>query len=137
MKEKFFNKKVDSFYDYIFSRDFFPEVFGSDYRRKYSLCGEGIFNLVFLNDKIYSITVKEAKTMVTADGKKALRDPNKDILMEKICKVLDDNAIEYTMNSGKILTFKLGKYIAKLEVVQKKKLPDNLGKTLINGEWID
>ena len=60
---------------------------------------------------------------MVADGKSALRDSVKNDIVYLICEELGNNAIEYTVNSGKYITFKLGKYIAKLEIVKKMKEP--------------
>ena len=35
--------------------EFLKELFGDAYRRKYSLEGNGIFNLLYINGKIYEI----------------------------------------------------------------------------------
>ena len=121
MIKEFLNKKVECFndYDYDFGVKFLGGIFKENYKRKYSLIGDGIYNLIYLNDKIYSVSFKKATSLLSNDGKKAFRDNNKDIIVEKISKVLSENNVEYTINSGKFITFKLGKYIAKIEIVKK------------------
>lgn len=139
MKEQFLDKKVEDFseYEYPFINVFLKEIFGErNAMRRYSLAGEGIFNLIYLEDKIYEVKFKEIKKMLINDNKKALRDATKDFIVEKICKVLQENNIEYATNSGKFISFKLNKYIAQIEIIKKLKEPENLGKTRINGEWV-
>lgn len=125
MIKEFLNKKVEYFsdYDYDFGMIFLGSIFNGNYKRKYSLIGDGIYNLIYLNDKIYSVSFKKATSLLSNDGKKAFRDNDKDIIVEEISKALSENNIEYTVNSGKFITFKLGKYIAKIEVVKKTSEP--------------
>lgn len=126
MFNDFFEKKVEYFweYEYPFAEVFLKGIFGDNYKRKYSLTGDGIFNLVFLNDKIYDISFKETKSMVLNDGKSALRDTTKNAIVKQITDALDKENIEYAVNSGKYITFKIkNKYIAKLEIVKKMKMP--------------
>lgn len=125
MKEKFFNKKVDYFweYEYSFGEYFLKEIFKDKYRRKMSMAGSGIYNLLYIDNAIYDISFKETKSLMVADGKSAVRDVVKNDIVYLICEELGNNAIEYTVNSGKYITFKLGKYIAKLEIVKKMKEP--------------
>lgn len=138
MKEQFFNKKVDNFeeYEYPFLKIFLKDIFGDKIKRKYSLIGEGIFILLYIDEKIYEFKFKEAKTLLLNDGRKAFRDETKDRVIAKIANKLDENEIKYTINSGKFISFKLGNYIAKVEIIKKLKEPEGLGKTLINGEWV-
>ena len=91
--------------------------------RKYSLSGEGIFNLVFLNDKIYEVDLKQATGMLVNDGKKAFRDETKDIIIDTIASKLKELKLEYTVNSGKFITFKIKNYIGKIEIVKKAVMP--------------
>ena len=50
MFEKVFNKPVDYFweYDYKFG-EFLKKIFPNTYQRKYSMTGNGIYNLVLVN----------------------------------------------------------------------------------------
>ena len=122
---KFFEKK-DYFweYDYPFGEDFLKNIFDSDqFKRKYSLSGDGIFNLILIDNKIYNIDLKEGKSLLVNDGKKAFRDETKDIIVEKICNALKDKGLEYTTNSGKLITFKYNNVIFKIEIVKKAAMP--------------
>lgn len=126
MKEKFFNKKVDYFweFEYPFGEVFLKEIFQDSYKRKYSMVGEGIFNLVFLEDKIYDISFKKTNSFMLNDGKFALRDKGKDYIVQKIVEVLEKENVKYTVNSGKYITFEIqNNYIAKIEIVKKVKMP--------------
>ena len=62
--------------------------------------------------------------MLSDDGKSAFRDPDKDIVMQKIKDGLNQLGLKYTSNSGKIITCKLNdNYIAKIEIVKKSSMP--------------
>lgn len=126
MKEKFFNKKVDYFweFEYPFGEVFLKEIFKEQYKRKYSMVGDGIFNLIFLEDKIYDLSFKKTNNFMLNDGKLALRDKRKDEIVKRIVDKLEENNIEYTVNSGKYITFRIqDNYIAKVEIVKKTKMP--------------
>ena len=56
------------------------------FKRKYSLEGNGIYNLIYIDNKIYEVKFIEAKAMVVDDGKLALRDNTKN----EIVKVEDE-----------------------------------------------
>ena len=122
---EFFNKEAEYFweYNYPFGEIFLKNIFGDKYKRHYSLSGDGILNLIFVDDKIYEIDFKKATKMLVADGKKAARDNVKNDIIYLICEELGNNNIEYTVNSGKYITFKLNEYIAKVEVTKKLKMP--------------
>lgn len=110
-------------YEYPFGNDFLRNIFKDNYMRKYSLVGDGIFNLILFNDKIYDISVKKGNSMLLNDGKKAFRDTDKDIIVEEITKALKNKNIEYTVNSGKFITFKYNNFIFKIEIVKKAAIP--------------
>ena len=61
--------------------------------------------------------------MLLNDGKKAFRDTDKDIIVEEITKALKNKNIEYTVNSGKFITFKYNNFIFKIEIVKKAAIP--------------
>jgi len=134
---EFLNKNAEYFYEYEypFVDSFLKSIYGNKIIRRYSLGGDGIFNLLYLDDgKIYEIRFKQATKMLENDGKSAFRDSTKDEIVKNICDNLKDT--EYTINSGKFISLKLGKYIGQIEIVKKTKEPDNLGKVRINGIWI-
>lgn len=122
---KYFFEKYEEFweYDYPFGDDFLKSIFNNNYLRKYSLIGDGIFNIVSVDNKIYDISLKNCKSLLLNDNKKAFRDSTKDIIVEKICNKLNENDIEYTVNSGKFITFKYNNFIFKIEVVKKAAMP--------------
>lgn len=126
MKKFIPNADVEYFweYEYGFGMDFLKSLFQENYKRVYSKGGDGICDLVIYNDKIYDISFKEAKSMLIDDGKSAFRDPDKDIVMQKIKDGLNQLGLKYTSNSGKIITCKLNdNYIAKIEIVKKSSMP--------------
>lgn len=124
MLEKMLNKKVDYFweFEYIFG-EFIKELYNDKYKRKYSLGGNGIYDLLYLNDKIYELKFTQTKTMLTDDSKRTT-DSNKNNIIETLIAAFDDKNIEYTVNSGKYITFKIqNNYIAKIEIIKKLKEP--------------
>ena len=124
-KFKFFNKN-DYFIEYkwAFGGDFLKNLFQEQYQCKYSMNGDGIYDLITIDNKIYDIDIKECKKMVINDGKKAFRDTTKDTIVEKICNKLKENNIDYTTNKGKIITFKHNDFLFKIEIVKKAAMPD-------------
>lgn len=95
--------------------------FPKTYKRKYSLTGNGIFNLILINDKIYEIKVTEARKMLD-DNNKLTTDKLKNKIIENIYTHFTDEA-KYTMNNGKI-TLQIERYIIKIEVIKKMKMPE-------------
>ena len=125
IKRPFF-AKYDYFweYEYPFGMDFLKYCFGSLYKRKYSMVGDGIYNLVLWeDDKIYDIRLTKGTSLLPNDFKKAFRDPCKDEIVEIICNKLDDIDVEFTVNSGKFITFKYNNFIFKIEIVKKAAMP--------------
>ena len=98
------------------------------YRRKFSMTGNGIYNLgiynlVTLDGKLYDITIKSATKLLPDDGKKAFRDTTKDKLIDLLKDKLSQLGVNYTVNSGKFITFELFGFVAKLEIVKKTTEP--------------
>lgn len=123
MASKFYEKKEYFWeYEWPFGEDFLRSIFPS-YRRKFSMTGNGIYNLVTLDNKLYDITLKSTKGMLPNDGKSAFRDPTKDKVIAGITAQLNQLGIEYSVNSGKYITFPLFGTIAKIEIVKKTTEP--------------
>ena len=124
MKREFFDKYEYFWeYEYPFGEDFLKSIFKDKFLRKYSLSGNGIFNLILIDNKIYDVSLKAAKTMLKDDGKLAFRDATKDIIINDIVEKLKELNIEYTVNSGKFITFKYNNIIFKIEIVKKAAMP--------------
>ena len=123
-KFKFFEKNdCLTEYEWAFDSDFLQNLFQENYKHKYSLTGNGIYNLVLIDNKIYEIDLKTTTKLLMDDGKKAFRDTTKDAIVEKIVNKLKENNINYTVNSGKFITFKHFDYTFKIEVVKKTSMP--------------
>lgn len=121
---KFFDKYEYFWeYEYPFGEDFLKSIFNDKFLRKYSLNGNGIFNLILIDNKIYDVSLKAAKTMLKNDGKLAFRDATKDIIIKNIVEKLKELNIEYTVNSGKFMTFKYNDIIFKVEIIKKAAMP--------------
>lgn len=107
-------------YNYKFG-EFLQRIFPNTYKRKYSMAGNGIFNLILVNDKIYEVKFSETKTMLE-DNNKLTTDALKNKIINNIINNFKNETI-YTVNNGK-LTFQLGKFIAKVEVIKKVRMPE-------------
>ena len=105
-------------YGYQFG-EFLKKIFQDKYKRKYSLEGNGIYNLLYIDNKIYEIKFTETKSLLTNDNKK-FTDKNKLFIVEEITKNLKNN---FTINGGKFITFELDGYIAKVEIIKKMAEP--------------
>lgn len=124
MASKFYEKK-QYFWEYEwplgeFLRESLPV---GSYRRKFSMTGNGIYNLVTLDSKLYEVTLKSATKLLPNDGKKAFRDTTKDKLIDLLKDKLSQLGVNYTVNSGKFITFELFGFVVKLEIVKKTTEP--------------
>ena len=121
---KFYEKKQYLWeYDYPFGEFLRESLPAGSYRRKFSMTGNGICNLVTLDGKLYDVTLKSATKLLPNDGKKAFRDITKDKLIDLLKDKLSQLGVNYTVNSGKFITFELFGFIAKLEIVKKTTEP--------------
>jgi hypothetical protein len=120
---KFFDKyEYFSDYEYPFGLDFLQSIFGDAYMRKYSLEGNGIFNIITTVNGIYEIKLTRGSLMLENDNK-TTRDATKNNIVKLIENKLADNNIEYTSNNGKYITFKYNDIIFKLEIIKKAAMP--------------
>lgn len=104
-------------YDYKYG-EFLKKIFPNTYKRKYSMTGNGIYNLILVNDKIYEAKFAQATNMVEDNGKMTT-DNLKNKIINNICANLKN---KYSINNGKIY-FKLGRWVAKVEIIKKMKMP--------------
>lgn len=124
MARKFYEKKGFFWeYDYPFGEFLRESLPAGSYRRKFSMTGNGIYNLVTLDDKLYNVILKSTTKLLPNDGKKAFRDTTKDKLIDLLKDKLSQLGINCTVNSGKFITFELFDFIAKLEIVKKTTEP--------------
>ena len=137
--EEFFKKEYDNFdsYEYHFVDKVLKEIFGKRQMiKRYSLAGEGIFNLLYIDNYIYEFRFKEIKSLPVSDGKKAFRDAKKDEVINAVTEILNKYNLDFFFICGKFISFKDRNYIIQIEIVKKIKEPSNLGKVKIDGEWI-
>lgn len=112
--------KKEYFWEYGYQfGEFLKKIFQDKYKRKYSLEGNGIFNLLYIDNKIYEIKFTETKKLLENDNKK-FTDKNKLFIVEEIIKNLKN---DFTVNGGKFITFVLDGYIAKVEIIKKMAEP--------------
>lgn len=111
---------VDYFWEYEYKfGEFLKKIFPNTYKRKFSMTGNGIYNLIIIQDKIYEVKFSQT-TKLIEDNNVLTKDKIKNKIIENITNNLKNN---YTVNNGKI-TFKLGKFIAKIEIIKKLKMPE-------------
>lgn len=124
MAGKFYEKKEYLWeYEWPFGEFLRESLPTGSYRRKFSMTGNGIYNLVTLDSKLYEVTLKSATKLLPNDGKKAFRDTTKDKLINLLKDKLSQLGINCTVNSGKFITFELFGFVAKLEIVKKTTEP--------------
>lgn len=112
--------KKEYFWEYGYQfGEFLKKIFQDKYKRKYSLEGNGIYNLLYIDNKIYEIKFTETKKLLENDNKK-FTDENKLFIVEEITKNLKN---DFTVNGGKFITFVLDGYIAKVEIIKKMAEP--------------
>lgn len=137
--EEFFKKEYDNFdsYEYYFMDKVLKNIFDKKQMiRRYSLSGEGIFNLLYIDNYIYEFRFKEIKSLLVSDGKKAFRDAKKDEIINAVAAILSKYNLDFAITGGKFISFKHRNYLVQIEIVKKIKEPSNLGKIRIDGEWI-
>ena len=111
---------VDYFWEYEYKfGEFLKKIFPNTYKRKFSMTGNGIYNLIIIQDKIYEVKFSQT-TKLIEDNSALTKYKIKNKIIENITNNLKNN---YTVNNGKI-TFKLGKFIAKIEIIKKLKMPE-------------
>ena len=99
--------------------EFLKSIFGDAYRRKYSLTGNGIYNLISYNGKLYEVKYNQAKTKLVADNHAI--DAEKGYIINQITKNLKTQDV--TISGGKFITFPVGPWLAKVEIIKKLKEP--------------
>ncbi len=121
MFEKFLNKKVDYFweYKYPFGVYFIKELFTNEYKRKYSLEGNGIYDLLYTDKGIYELKFSKTLKMLVEDN-----ELTRDVKKNEILKIIKQNLPDSTSSKGKYITFKLGDFIGKIEIIKKIKEPN-------------
>ena len=112
-------KKYEYFWETSYPFGEFLKTIFTGYRRKYSLTGNGIYNLIDLNNKIYEVKYTETKTMLKADNHAI--DTDKKFIIDTITSNLKTD--NFAINGGKFITFPVGSWIAKVEVIKKMKEP--------------
>ena len=112
-------KRYENFWEteYPF-RKFLQSIFPT-YKTKYSLTGDGIFNLVIIDNKMYEIKYTKAIAMGSNDTHKI--DNDKKYIIDNIINNLKTNNI--AIFGGKYITFPIGQWVAKVEIIKKKAEP--------------
>ena len=103
--------------EYKFAK-FLKSIFPT-YQRKYSLEGNGIFNLITLEGNLFEIKYNECKVRPKADNH-SIDKLKKEIIDTIISNLKTKDVI---ISGGKYITFPIDKWIAKIEIVKKLKMP--------------
>lgn len=125
--------KIDYFWEteYHFT-EFLKKIFGDSFKRKYSLTGNGIYNLLYLDGGIYEIDYKQAKAHVGFKidkndinsypdcGHVRYGGPTKKNILYAIGYNLNTNIV-YAQSAE--MSFPVGSWIAKIKVVKKNAEP--------------
>ena len=99
-------------------RLFLKDVFGEQYRTKYSLTGSGIYNLITTSKGMYEAKYSQAKNLIPADNHAVSADKQ-----EIINKIVENLKTEGTVSGGKFISFAVGPWFAKVEIIKKIKEP--------------
>ena len=99
---------------------FLEKIFNSQYKRKYSLTGSGIYNLIFTSKGIYEVKYSQSRNgLIPADNHAVSAD--KQEIIDTIVNNLKTNV---TISGGKFLSFAVGPWFAKVEIIKKMREPD-------------
>ena len=111
-------------YEYFWeTKHLFEEMLGRvfpTFKIKYSLTGNGIFDLIFIDNKIYE--VKYTKTTVMGEDDNSKIDKDKEFIIRNIVNNLKTDKV--AVFGGKYITFPVANWIAKVEIVKKLKMPE-------------
>ena len=111
--------KIDYFWE---TRKFFEDMLAKvfpTFKIKYSLIGNGIFDLITIDNKIYEIKYTQTTKMGENDNHSI--DKDKKFIINNIISNLKTNSV--AVFGGKFITFPVAKWIAKVEIVKKLKMP--------------
>lgn len=113
------NNKYEYFWEteYKFG-EFLNKIF-NNYQRKYSLTGNGIYNLVTIEGNLFEIKYTQCKVRPANDNH------NIDKFKKEIIDTITSNlkTEDITISGGKFITFPVDKWIAKVEIIKKLKMP--------------
>ena len=114
-------KKYNYFWEtkYPFEQ-FLAKVFkDNNYQTKYSLTGNGIYNLITVEGDLYEIKYTQCK----------VRPQNNNLELDRVKKYIIDTIVnnlttdDITISGRKFITFPVAEWIAKVEIVKKLKMP--------------
>ena len=89
----------------------------NNYKTKFSLTGNGIYNLIWVNNKIYEIKYTKTTTMGKNDNHNI--DADKKYIIDNL------QTSNYAIFGGKYITFPVtDQWIAKIEIIKKLKIPE-------------
>lgn len=113
--------------------EFLKKVFGEQFKRKYSLQGNGIYNLLFIDDNIYEVEYKKATANVGEEvydkntkncypdcGNARYGGPTKQDILYQIGKNLKVDKV-YAKSAE--MSFPIANWTAKIKIVKKNSEP--------------
>lgn len=95
--------------------------FPNTYKRKYSLTGDGIYNLVQLRDLIYEFKVVKNSKPVSSSNDKLTTDAIKNKIIRHICSQVEH--CNPQINDGKVY-LNSNDLSLRVEVIKKLKMPN-------------
>ena len=99
--------------------EFLKKIFQENYRRKYSLEGNGIYNLVTTSKGLYEIKYNESKKgIIPVDNHTISKDKQ-----EIIDKIVSNLKCDTYISGGKFITFPVQSWVGKVEIIKKMKEP--------------
>ena len=127
------NNKYEYFWEteYPFT-EFLKKIFGDSFKRKYSLQGNGIYNLLFLDGGIYEVEYKQGKSHFNKVrdrheindypdcGSARYGGATKQEILYKIGDALKTDE-DYAKSAE--MSFPVGSWIAKIKIVKKQNEP--------------
>ena len=114
-------KKYEYFWEteYLF-REFLAKIFkDNNYKTKYSLTGNGIYNLISVDGNLYEIKYTQCKVRPKNDNLEL--DKVKSYIINTIVNNLKTDDV--TISGRKFITFPVAEWIAKVEIIKKKAEP--------------
>lgn len=112
-------KKYENFWETEYSFAMFLNSIFDNYERKYSLSGNGIYNLIIVEGDLYEIKYTQCK----------VRPKNDNLQLDRVKKSIVDTIVnnlktnDITISGRKFITFPVANWIAKVEIIKKLKMP--------------
>ena len=107
-----------------FSKFLSINCFPNTYKRKYSLTGDGIYDLVILpkQNKIFEIKLTEVKKIPDEPNNQLTKNALKNKVIEQICNHIKRE--KWALHDGCIYMSYIGGWFGKVQVIEKRAMPE-------------